>query len=75
MLLYCLVLLMKQIDVLKRLKLDIFSEVNNDCQAASSWKLHMRDVIVPISDQGWNCYELDSFPKKTIYLLAKLEIE
>ena len=24
---------------------------------------HIRDVIVPISDRGWNCYELDSFPE------------
>ena len=30
---------------------------------ASSWKLHIRDVIVPISDRGWNNHELDSFPE------------
>ena len=39
-------------------------------KTASSWKLHMRDVIVPISDRGWNCYEHDSFPKITIYFRA-----
>ena len=67
MLLYYLVPLMRQINVWKRLKLDIF---NNDRQAASSWKLHMCDIIVPISDQGWNCREPSFLYKTMIYFHA-----
>ena len=66
MLLYYLVLLMRQIGVWKRLKLDIFTKqimIAIAMHLASSWKLHMCDVIVPISDRGWNNHELDSFPE------------
>ena len=71
MLLYYLILLMRQIDILIRLKLTIFHEINNDRHdLASSWKLHIRDVIVPISDRGWKNYELENFPKMTIYFGA-----
>ena len=37
---------------LEKVKIRHFYEINNDCQTASSWKLHMHDVIVPISDRG-----------------------
>ena len=36
----------------------------------ASWKLHIHDVIVPISDPGWNNHELVIFPKITIYFGA-----
>ena len=37
---------------------------------ASSLKLHICDVIVLISDRGWNNHEPDSFPEITIYFGA-----
>ena len=36
---------------LEKVKIRYFYKVNNDRQAASSWKLHMCDIIVPISDR------------------------
>ena len=56
---------------LDKVKIDNFPEINNDRHdLASSWKLHIRDVIVPISDRGWKNYELENFPKMTIYFGA-----
>ena len=56
---------------LDKVKLDNFPQVNNDRHdLASSWKIHICDVIVLISDRGWNNHELVSFPKTTIYFGA-----
>ena len=38
---------------LEEVKIRHFYKVNNDCQNSFFPKLHMCDVIVPISDRGW----------------------
>ena len=55
---------------LEKVKIRYFYKVNNDHQTVSSWKLHMCDIIVPISDLGWNCHEQLFSYKTMIYFRA-----
>ena len=58
---------------LDKVKLDIFPKVNNDrhCHTLGFFpKLHMCDVIVPISDRGWNNHEPSFLYKTMIYFRA-----
>ena len=55
---------------LENIKIRYFYKVNNDRQTASSRKLHMCDVKVPISDRGWNCHEPSFLYKTMIYFRA-----
>ena len=58
------------IGCLEKVKIRNFYKVNNDRQTASSRKLHVCDVIVPISDRGWNCREPSFLYKTMIYFGA-----
>ena len=56
---------------LEKVKIRHLYKVNNDRHRhGSSRKLHMCDVIVPISDRGWNNHELSFLYKTMIYFHA-----